>query len=186
MDLDLTKKAQKEINQLIRQGYNATTSNAAAILENKAKIDWLNETRHSVREVKSQIKQGKTLDHDTFNNQLNAWLNAPQVAESISTESGRDKFLSGLRPVKSLGAVLNESRDIKDVVRALTAQKLGAQDQVVVLEQLDKILSEQLVSGQAVNKDKQYRSKNLKPSVFGKDKAGEVPNTQRSNKRGML
>lgn len=186
VDLDLTKKAQKEIDQLIRQGYNATTSNAAAILENKAKIDWLNETRHSVREVKSQIKQGKTLDPDTFNNKLNTWLNAPQAAESITTESGRDKFLSGLRPIKSLGAVLNESRDIKDVVRALTAQNLGAQDQVVVLEHLDKILSEQLVSGQAVNKDKQYRSKNLKPSVFGKDKAGEVPNTQRSNKRGML
>lgn len=186
VDLDLTKKAQKEINQLIRQGYNATTSNAAAILENKAKIDWLEETRHSVREMLSQANQGKRLDPDTFNNVVNTWLNAPQTAESISTESGREKFLSGLRPVKSLGAILNESRDVKDVVRALTAQNLGAQDQRVVLDQLDKMLSEQLVSGQAVNKDKQYRSKKLKPSVFGKDKAGEVPNTQRSNKRGML
>lgn len=157
---------------------NVNAGNAGQFMEAKTSFDWLQSTYDKAAEIKDKVKSGK-IDPDTFNAEVNALLNAPMVAESISTEAGRAKFMETLRLDPSFDAVWRESGgNPLAFIKTGAAAKLSAQSQAKVLEILSTIVKTQLESGQAKSRLDQFRG-------WSKQKPGAKPGTVDSDPLGI-
>lgn len=153
-------QAQASIQDAHRQGYTKVgAGNIGEFTQAKSEFDWLQNTFDKASEMKDGLKTGK-VGADEFNAEVSALLNAPMVAESISTESGRSKFMENLRTDPSWEAIIRQSDgNILGALRGGAAAKLSAQSQGKVLDILTTIVGTQLKSGQAKSKLDQYKPK---------------------------
>jgi hypothetical protein len=82
--LGITGQVQTQdlVQQLQRAGFQANPGNAGTIQQAKASYDWLDNTAKEIKQVTEQVAKS-AMDPDQFAAKVNAFSNAPMVAESI-------------------------------------------------------------------------------------------------------
>ena len=151
-------QGQDPVQEFRAAGFNANPSNIAQLQQAKASYDWLDNTSNEIKQVTAQVAKSP-LDPDQFAAKVNAFSNAPMVAESISNLAGQKRFFENMRIDPSLGALVKESDgNPLHFLQSLGSVKLGAQSQQKVLEVLGNIVDTQLQTGQAKSTLDQFRA----------------------------
>lgn len=120
-------------------------------------FDWLGNTKTETDDLLKELKAKGSIDSDLLGTKLTALTQSAKFSEGIGTENAEKGFMATMRRDKALGDIAATSTGIKDFLENVGKNKLGAQSQQFLLQNLSSLLGTQIESGKTASYLKSLR-----------------------------
>ncbi len=138
-------------------------------------FDWLGNTKTETDELLKELKAKGAIDSDLLGTKLTALTQSAKFSEGIGTENAEKGFMATMRRDKALGDIASTSTGLKDFLENVGKNKLGAQSQQFLLQNLSSLLGTQIESGKTASYLKSLRGgKGANATIEGWAKAGQL------------